>query len=41
MLMALAGVTYYVFADKYVGTIIILVAMAFKMVEASMRMIKL
>lgn len=41
MLMALAGVAYYVFADKYVGTIIILVAMAFKMVEASMRMIKL
>lgn len=41
MLMAIAGMAYYFFADKYVGTIIILVAMAFKMVESSMRMLKI
>lgn len=41
MLMAIAGMAYYFFGDKYVGTIIILVAMAFKMVESSMRMLKI
>ena len=41
MLMTIAGMAYYFFADKYVGTIIILVAMAFKMVESSMRMLKI
>lgn len=41
MLTALAGVAYYVLADKYAGSIIIIVAMSFKMVEASIRMIKL
>lgn len=41
MLLALVGVAYYVLADKYVGSIIVIVAMSFKMVEASMRMIKL
>lgn len=41
MLMALAGVALYVFHDRYVGTIVILVAMAFKMVESSMRMLRL
>lgn len=41
MLMAIAGMAIYAFNDKYVGTIIILVAMAFKMVESSMRMLKL
>jgi len=41
MLMAVAGMVIYVWKDKYAGSVIILVAMAFKMVESSMRMLKL
>lgn len=41
MLMAIIGMALYVWHDKYTGTITILVAMAFKMVESSMRMLKL
>ena len=41
ILMAIVGMAYYFWKDKSVGTIIILVAMAFKMVESSMRMLKL
>lgn len=41
MLMAVPGAIYYIFFDKYVGAIIVIVAMAFKMVESSMRMLKI
>ncbi len=40
MVVAIAGVAYYMTADKTVGMYIVLTAMAIKMVEASMRMIK-
>ncbi|MCH5309577.1 MAG: hypothetical protein J1E58_06900 [Prevotella sp.] len=40
MIGALVGVIYYLSADKTVGIYIILVAMCFKIVEASMRMIR-
>lgn len=38
MLGALAGVLIYFLSDQTTGTYIILVAMVFKMVEASLRM---
>lgn len=41
MLMAIPGAITYIFFDKYVGAIIVIVAMAFKMLESSMRMLKL
>ena len=41
MIMAVVGMVCYFWKDRNVGTIIILVAMAFKMVESSMRMLKL
>ena len=40
MLGAVAGIIVYLSIDKQIGTIIILIAMAFKIVEASMRLIK-
>ncbi len=39
MLGAVAGVAVYFFGDETVGTIIILVAMAFKIVECGLRMV--
>ena len=40
MITALAGVIYYLAADRTVGIFIILTAMSIKIVESSMRMIK-
>ena len=41
MILAIVGMVYYFWKDRNVGTIIILVSMAFKMVESSMRMLKI
>jgi hypothetical protein len=38
MIVAVVGVVIYLTDDKMKGTIIILIAMCFKMAEASMRM---
>ena len=40
MATAIAGVIYYLAADRTVGIFIILTAMSIKIVESSMRMIK-
>lgn len=40
MIMAVAGVIYYLTKDRTVGTYIILIAMCFKIAESSLRMIK-
>ena len=40
MLGAIIGVIYYLTKDRTVGTYIILIAMCFKIVESSLRMIK-
>lgn len=41
MLMAIVGMGFYFFGDKYTGTIIILAAMGVKMVESCLRMLRL
>lgn len=40
MIGAVIGVVYYLTVDKTAGTLIILTAMCFKIVESSLRMIK-
>ena len=40
MIVAVVGVVIYLTDDKMKGTIIILIAMCFKMAEVSMRMFK-
>lgn len=40
MLLAIVGVIIYVAKDSFVGTLVVLFAMAIKMVECMMRMIK-
>lgn len=38
---AVVGMVYYFFFDEYIGTIIILVAMGFKITETSIRLLKI
>ena len=38
---AIVGMVYYFFFDEYIGTIIILVAMGFKITETSIRLLKI
>lgn len=40
MLGAVVGVIYYISADKYTGTLIILGAMAFKIAESALRFLR-
>lgn len=41
ILGAVAGMAYYFFKDENIGTIIILVAMGFKITETSIRLLKI
>lgn len=38
---AIIGMAYYFFIEEYIGTIIILVAMGFKITETSIRLLKI
>ena len=40
MLGAIVGVVYYLVADQYTGTLIILGAMAFKIAESTLRLLR-
>lgn len=40
MVLALVGVGFYLFGDRTVGIVIVLIAMVFKMAECVIRMIR-